>query len=142
LCNFENALIDVPRLVSSDNATLEWQADPDGPKRGDAVTMILEPAGELAATTRPATQAGESIDPDGLTPTQAAQKREINALRDEWRTAMAPHAQAMHDAAKAHYDEIAKLREKQKKLIDEADQLDALIDELDRAYAEMTTPKP
>jgi hypothetical protein len=144
LCNFENALVDVPRLVSSANETLEWQADPDGPKRGDVVIMILEPAGELRMTTGPTTRAAndEHLDAEGLTPAQAAQKREINALRDEWRTTMAPHAQAMHDAAKAHYDAIAKLRERQKKLIDEADQLEALIDELDRAYGEMTTPKP
>lgn len=145
LCNFENALVDVPRLVSSANETLEWETDPAGPKRGDAVTMILEPAGDLTVTTQPTTHAvagEEPLDADGLTPAQAARKREINALRDEWRTAMAPHSQAMHDAAKAHYDEIAKLRAKQKKLVDEADELEALIDELDRAYGEMTTPKP
>lgn len=144
LCNFENALIDVPRLVSSANETLEWQPDPDGPKQGDLVTMIIEPTGEPGVTaTRPAAAvADESFDADGLTPVQAAQKRAIATLRDEWRIAMAPHEKAMHDAAKTHYDAIGGLRARQKKLIDEADQIEALIDELDRAYGEMTTPKP
>ena len=52
IVNFEQAMIDVPRLVSSANETLEWQYDKDaGPAKGAAMTMILEPA-DAGATTR------------------------------------------------------------------------------------------
>ncbi|MFT3785528.1 MAG: YdjY domain-containing protein [Tepidisphaeraceae bacterium] len=55
IVNFELSLIDVPKVVSSSNATLEWQCNPDvGLKLGDPVTMILEPG--ATSTTAPATQ--------------------------------------------------------------------------------------
>lgn len=56
LCNFEHTPIDVPRLVSSSNETLEWEADlENGPAAGTPVTLILQPT---APTDGPA------IDPD------------------------------------------------------------------------------
>lgn len=136
LVNFEHALIDVPRLVGSANETLEWQTAPDAPKRGEPVTMILEPLAD--PTTVAATQPAEV----GLTPEQARVQRDVAAMRDEWRATMQPHEAAVREAAKAHYAFIARLQERQRKLVEEADQIEALIDELDRAYEELTTPKP
>ena len=55
IVNFEGAMIDVPRVASSANASLEWQFDPDaGPAKGTPVTMILEPDDAAPATTRAA----------------------------------------------------------------------------------------
>ena len=52
ICNFEHTLLDVPRLVSSANETLEWQTDlVHGPAKGTAVTLILEPVD--APSTQP-----------------------------------------------------------------------------------------
>jgi hypothetical protein len=45
IVNFEHAPIDVPRLASNANETLEWARDERvAPPRGTSVTMILEPA--------------------------------------------------------------------------------------------------
>jgi hypothetical protein len=46
VCNFDYTLIDIPELKSSDNATLEWERNPDlMPKTGTKVWMIIEPVG-------------------------------------------------------------------------------------------------
>src|SRR5687767_9450821 len=45
-------------------------------------------------------------------------------------------------AAQTQYDVIAELRREQQRLIDEADRIQRVIDELERAYQEMTTPRP
>lgn len=138
LVNFEHTLIDVPQLVSSSNETLEWETNPDlGLKRGDAVTMILEPLGE--PTTKPdGDHQGEGAS--DIAP--GIDDAQIAALRRKWEAAVAPHQQALKDAAQTHYEVIAELRRKQQALIDEADKLQRLIDELEKQYAEMTTPKP
>lgn len=138
LVNFEHTLIDVPQLVSSSNETLEWETNPDlGLKRGDAVTMILEPLGE--PTTKPdGDHQGEGAS--DIAP--GIDDAQIAALRRKWEAAVAPHQQALKDAAQTHYEVMAELRRKQQALIDEADKLQRLIDELEKQYAEMTTPKP
>lgn len=137
IVNFEHTLIDVPKLVSSSNQTLEWEADPTLKiARGQTVTMILEPLG--AATTAPS--------PRGDTQDQAAPSTvdevDVAELRKKWERAVAPHEHALKDAAQTHYEVIAELRRKQQALVDEADKLQRLIDELEKQYAEMTTPKP
>jgi hypothetical protein len=63
-------------------------------------------------------------------------------LRDRWRQAVAPHQKPLRDAAQAHYDVILELRRQQQRLIDQADQIQRLVDELEREYQEMTTPRP
>lgn len=129
LVNFEHTLIDVPKLVSSSNQTLEWENNPEvGLERGQVVTMILEPVGGPA--TEPSSSKGTEED--------AA----IAALRAKWEKAVAPHQQALKDAAQTHYEVIAELRHKQQALIDQADKLQRLIDELEKQYAELTTPAP
>lgn len=70
ICNFEHTLLDVPRLVSSSNATLEWETNPAGPAKGTRVTLILEPVD--AASTTPVED-----------PRLGELKRRRDALRDE-----------------------------------------------------------
>lgn len=138
LVNFEHTLIDVPELVSSSNQTLEWETNPDvGLEQGQAVTMILEPVGQPA--TKPASTHADASTNDAHA---SADDAEIDALRKRWQQAVAPHQQALKDASQTHYEVIAELRRKQQALIDEADKLQRLIDELEKQYAEMTTPKP
>jgi hypothetical protein len=134
IVNFEMTLIDVPRLASSANATLEWEyAANAGPARGTPVTMILEPVLDAGPAAEPA-----NAEP----PTDGAQPDELAALRSRWRAAVHPHRQALRDAAQTHFDTIAELKAKQARLIDEADRLQRLIDDLEREYNEMTAPKP
>ena len=69
LVNFEYSLIDVPRLVSNANETLEWEINPDTmPPSGTEVWMIITPIGE-EATTSPA-EAGPTTAPAPETPQQ------------------------------------------------------------------------
>jgi hypothetical protein len=130
IVNFEMSLIDVPEIVSSDNAKLEWEYNADvGPARGEKVTLILTPIGDAQpATTQPAVKSAGDDD--------------ITALRARWLASVRPHAGAMREAAQTHYDVLMDLRRRQQSLLDEADKLQRLIDELEAQYAEMTTPQP
>jgi uncharacterized phage-like protein YoqJ len=66
----------------------------------------------------------------------------IHRLRQQWDQAVAPQAGAVRSAAKTHYEVIAQLRREQQRLVDEADRVQRLIDELEKQYQEMTTPQP
>ena len=48
----------------------------------------------------------------------------------------------MRKAARTHYQVISQLRAEQQRLIDEADRIQRLIDQLDKQYQDMTTPRP
>ena len=53
IVNFDLTMIDVPKLASNANETLEWEYNPETvPAMGTPVTMIIEPGPE-AATTQP-----------------------------------------------------------------------------------------
>jgi hypothetical protein len=55
IVNFDLTLVDVPQLASSDNETLEWEANLElMPKTGTKVWMIIEPAGKDADKGKPA----------------------------------------------------------------------------------------
>jgi len=159
IVNFELSLIDVPRLVSSSNETLEWEYNPDvAPARGTPVTMILSPVGEPkadapqsnarnqadSAATFSGSPVASDIGPEAAqqNPTGAIDDNSIASLRDRWRASVTPHRKALQDAAQTHYQVIQDLRTKQQELIDQADKLQRLIDQLEREYSEMTTPKP
>jgi hypothetical protein len=131
LVNFESSMIDVPALVSDSNETLEWELNkPAAPPAGTLVTMILEPVGDAPAT-RPAAEetAAESDD-------------ELAELRATWRAAVLPRQDDLRTAAETHYAVIADLRARQQTLITEVDKLQRLIDELEREYQDLTTPRP
>ena len=68
--------------------------------------------------------------------------QKLDDLRARWDKAVKPHAAALREAAQTQYDVIAELRREQQRLIDEADRIQRVIDELEREYHEMTTPRP
>ncbi len=140
IVNFELSPIDVPRLASSSNETLEWELDRNtAPPAGTPVTLIITPIKDPPATT-PA----EENDPKSAddAETRIAPAASLDVLRDRWRSAVRPHADAVRDAAQTHYEIITDLRRKQQRLIDEADRIQRLIDELEREYEQLTTPRP
>ena len=69
-------------------------------------------------------------------------RQKLDDLRARWEKAVKPHAAAMREAAQTQYDVIAELRREQQRLIDEADRIQRVIDELEREYQEMTAPRP
>ncbi len=160
--NFDLTVIDVPDLRSSDNETLEWQADLAAlPPAGSTVTMILEPVGQPAtAPTQqsPTQQSSDQHSPDQQTPAMEspapadpanpspqplrADEARMKDLRKRWEQAVRPNVDALRTAAQSHYDVIMSLRAEQQKLIDEADRIPRLIDDLDREYQNITTPRP
>lgn len=164
--NFDLTVIDIPELASSANETLEWEYNPDVvPAKGATVWMIIEPAGK-DATTKPTTEKtkadaggtnGENIfgDPGetSLTATPATttdklltdvqlDEQKVKALRSKWEQKVAPQNKALREAAQAHYEVINALRREQNRLIDEADRVQRVIDQLQKEYQDMTTPRP
>jgi len=64
ICNFDLTMIDVPKMVSNSNETLEWEYNPDlVPPKGTAVTMVIEPAPASEATTQPAGISAANFNP-------------------------------------------------------------------------------
>jgi hypothetical protein len=141
--NFELTLIDIPDLASSSNETLEWvQNEQIVPARGTAVKMIIEPAGDVEhATTQPAEQVAPGPTTKRLSDVTIDQEK-VDRLVQLWKQKVAPHDQALKEAAQAQYDTISALRREQQRLIDEADRIQRTIDELEKKYQDMTTPRP
>jgi hypothetical protein len=71
-----------------------------------------------------------------------ADQQKLADLRARWNQSVKPHREALREAAQTQYDVIAELRREQQRLIDEADRIQRVIDELEREYQEMTTPRP
>ena len=141
--NFELSLIDIPDLASSANETLEWEIDKSiAPAAGSAVTMIIEPVAGAAAT-QSAPKAERAPKSESAQSGESPRSEvDINQLRQRWQQAVAPHRGEMREAAQAHYDVMLQLRREQQKLVDQADRIQRLIDDLERQYQEMTTPQP
>jgi chromosome segregation ATPase len=66
----------------------------------------------------------------------------MKRLRERWESKVAPHDKALREAAQAHYEVIESMRREQQRLIDEADRIQRAIDELQKQYQEMITPRP
>lgn len=66
----------------------------------------------------------------------------IDDLKARWKKAVAPHSAGLREAAQTHYEVINSLRREQQRLIDEADRIQRAIDELEKDYQDMTTPRP
>jgi hypothetical protein len=138
IVNFDLSLIDVPQLASNANETLMWEVNREvAPDGGAAVTMIIEPMNEGAAPV-PTTQRAE-LEPQ---PPSVVDAPQIAKLRERWNSAITPHRNELRDAAQAHYEILTQLRREQQKLIDEADRIQRLIDDLEKQYQQMTTPQP
>jgi hypothetical protein len=152
IVNFELSLIDVPELASNANETLQWEFNPATvPAQGTKVTMVIEPAENRGAApaTAPSSPVPAAVNPPapatqprGRAPEPSSIQIDLQQLRDRWKNAVAPHAGALRVAAQTHYDVIQSLRAEQQRLIDEADRIQRLIDELEREYANLTTPQP
>ena len=214
--NFDLTVIDIPRLASSANETLEWEYNPDlVPTTGTKVWMIIEPAGKeeaggqegdvepdgvfiavdeegnieldgrrvvlerlteqlekmksikpvkvrlvsalgaskaqrlekVIAAIRAAEVAFQRVTiPPGAPTTRisdvSADEAKIKLLIEKWNKAVNPHGGALREAAQAHYEVIAAMRREQQRLIDEADRIQRVIDELEKRYQELTTPRP
>ncbi|HXE52836.1 MAG TPA: hypothetical protein VN541_07480, partial [Tepidisphaeraceae bacterium] len=69
-------------------------------------------------------------------------EQNIKRLRQEWQQQVAPERDALRHAAEAHYKVIQDLRSQQQRLIDEADRIQRTIDELEKDYQDLTTPRP
>ena len=153
--NFDYAVIDVPELASSSNDLLEWERNPDiTPKAGTKVWMVIEPAGKDVKPKAPRAENHDSTAPARTPTTQlsstdggvdaeiSAAQAKTKALRDQWETKVGPQREAFKKAAEAHYQIISDLRRQQQKLIDEADRVQRTIDELEKEYQDLTTPRP
>lgn len=133
IVNFDLSLIDVPWLVSSSNETLEYELNPEtAPPTGAPVTLIIEPAG-AALTAAPASQPSAYVTADQV---------KIDQLRDEWKREVASQAKAVQGAATGHYRIINELRAEQNRLIDEAERVGRVIDQLEKQYQDITVPRP
>lgn len=133
IVNFELTPIDVPRIASSDNETLAWEADNEAlPALGAPVTMVIEPAGQLAA---PATEPAVNAAP-GLS------NVDLKSLRDRWTRDVGPHMGELRNAAQTQFEIIAELHRRQQALIEQADQIQRVIDDLEKQYQQLTTPAP
>lgn len=150
IVNFDYTVIDVPQLASSSNELLEWERNPDTtPKAGTKVTMVIEPAGaehrdaDVVPTTQPArnvaTASTQSVDVDSEI---HSADQTVAAERKAWQQDVARHRDAMRQAAEAHYKIMQTLRAQQQKLIDQADRMQQTIDELEKEYQDLTTPRP
>jgi hypothetical protein len=141
--NNELSVLDVPDLKARALEARDWERNPDTmPDTGTPVTMVIEPTGGDgfgAPSPSPTSQPQSSALP--LTDVKIDQQL-VDRLRQRWELAVAPHRQALRDAAQAHYEVINQLRREQQRLIDEADRIQRTIDELEKQYQDMTTPRP
>jgi hypothetical protein len=156
--NFDLTVVDVPELASSSNETLEWERNPDvTPKVGTPLWMIIEPVGNQHAGDQPATQPADAPQTEATAPTGlsgadavtastdaqiAAAQDAVKKLQQQWEQRLGPHRAALRDAAETHYKVIQELRTQQQKLIDAADRVQRTIDELEKSYQDLTTPRP
>lgn len=164
IVNFDLTVVDVPKIASSSNELLEWERNPDTtPKAGTKVTMVIEPVGvevaakgnaaggqPVAAESVPAPTNAASVAAPANPTTQPvnveadlhAAEQTAAAQRKAWEEEVARHRDAMREAAEAHYRIMQALRTQQQKLIDEADRMQQTIDELEKQYQDLTTPRP
>lgn len=140
--NFELSMVDVPRIASEAQETLDWEVDPDMvPTAGMPMTMIIQPladapGGNVAPLATPSTTAPTNLS--DVTVNQVL----VDHLRERWDQQVRPHSQDLKQAAQAQYEVLSSLRREQQRLIDEADHIQRLIDQLEQEWQQMTTPRP
>ena len=71
-----------------------------------------------------------------------ADQKHLKKLKEQWEREVEPHRKELQKAAETHYKVISELQKEQHRLIDEADRIQRTIDELEKAYQDMTTPRP
>ena len=109
------------------------------------------PADVVAKLTKDITAANLLADSDAAVAPAATGNEITNVTADDekvrqmkklWEKKVAPHSNALREAANAHFQAIETLRKEQQRLIDEADRIQRTIDELQKQYSDMTTPRP
>jgi biopolymer transport protein ExbD len=136
--------------ISPDQLTAELKKMKDGsaPLTARVATAPGADAAFVKQITDAITAAGVNIDTvktdssgDHLSDVKIDQAK-VDRLRDRWNKAVGPHGAALREAAQAQYEVITELRREQQRLIDEADRVQRTIDELEKQYQDMTTPRP
>lgn len=153
--NFDLTVIDIPELASNANESLEWEFNPDlVPEKGTKVWMVIEPAGKDEKAVGPKTGAVDAnpntaLANPGSKPAAEenlsdvkVDEQKVAKLREKWEKIVRPNNAALQKAAQAHYEVINSLRKEQNRLIDEADRIQRVIDQLQKDYQDMTTPRP
>jgi hypothetical protein len=149
----ELSLDDRPMSIAELDAALAQMRDA---RREKVRIAVAENAPPLLVDTvrRLADKNGVEVEPGASPPPRDAaaaaaaagavrvEQQQLDDLRRRWDAAVKPHAGALREAAQTQYDVLAELRREQQRLIDEADRIQRLIDELEREYQEMTTPRP
>jgi hypothetical protein len=81
--NFELSVIDIPRLASNANETLEWETNLElmPGEVGTAVTLIIEPAGKVQAPAEIGNRAGGVARRSGRGPNAGLHRRRGNDRR-------------------------------------------------------------
>lgn len=102
----------------------------------ERVTAVVERVRSTGATVAAAGTGAQMPGSIG------ADEQRMAALRQRWEQAVQPNRAALRTAAQAHYEVIGELRDEQQRLIDEADRIQRLIDQLEREYQDITTPRP
>lgn len=101
---------------------------------------------ELIARVKQTIASAEIDSPAGDRPAilsdVKADETKIKTLRHRWEKAVKPHSAALREAAQTQYEVIGALRREQQRLIDEADRVQRVIDQLEKEYQDMTTPRP
>jgi hypothetical protein len=102
------------------------------------VRFDVVPQASALAPNRPAGASTDAAADGGV----HVDEEHIRKLREKWQQAVAPHDASLRQAATTHYEVITELRREQQRLIDEADKVQRLIDDLEKQYQDMTTPRP
>lgn len=105
------------------------------------------PADFTTKITGDLTAAGISYETAALPASQhlsdvTIDQAKVDHLVQRWNEAVRPHDAALREAAQAQYEVLTELRREQQRLIDEADRIQRTIDDLDKQYQDMTTPRP
>ena len=149
--NNENSVLDVPALRGRALEARDYERNAELlPPAGTPVTMVLSPAAadgqppasSAPATSQPTTAPHASAAPPGGLSDVHADVAQVDKLQQYWDAVVAPHRDALREAAQAHYQVISDLRREQQRLIDEADRIQRTIDQLEKQYSDMTTPQP
>lgn len=108
----------------------------------DEAMKVIQAVGAAGVELAPENVGSAAPDPTDSRAEIAAEEAKVKLLKARWLKAVAPHQQAIREAAQAHYEVIETLRREQNRLIDEADRIQRVIDELTKDYDNMTTPHP
>ncbi len=137
-------------LGKDDPAIKKADANTGAAGAGGASSALAAPGDPPAATpaaidSPPAAgQATDAAKPDKSQRLSDVEidAQKVKALRERWEKVIRPRNAALKEAAQAHYEVINSLRKEQNRLIDEADRIQRVIDQLQKEYQDLTTPQP